>query len=94
MKIEIKNRRSGSVIFSLETTSVLLCLEAAAKSGADLRGANLCGAYLCDTNLCGADLCGAYLRGADLRGSDLRRAKAKRKQLDNIIEAFKLDVVD
>ena len=60
MKIEIKSRWTGSVLFSLETEILKLCLEAAVKQGADLRG---------------ADLQGADLRGADLRGADLRGAK-------------------
>jgi uncharacterized protein YjbI with pentapeptide repeats len=46
MKIEIKSRWNGSVLFSLETGSLNLCLEAAVKSGANLKGANLKGANL------------------------------------------------
>jgi len=50
-KFEIKHRYSGAVLYSLETESIKLCVEAAAKSeanlwGADLRGANLGEAYL------------------------------------------------
>ena len=79
MKFEIKNRFTGSVIFSLETESLRLCVEAAYKSGVDLRGANLRDADLRDADLrdadlCGADLCGADLRGANLCGADLRDA--------------------
>ncbi len=59
MLFEIKNRFTGSVIFSLETSSFKLCVEAAVKSRADLYGANLSGA-----NLSGADLYGANLSGA------------------------------
>ena len=66
MLFEIKHRFSGSVLFSLETESLKLCVEAAVKSGAYLRGANLDGA-----NLDGAYLRGAYLDGANLRGSKL-----------------------
>ena len=51
---EIKHCFSGNILFSLETESLKLTLEAAVKSGADLRGAYLTGAYLG----------GAYLRGA------------------------------
>ena len=43
---EIKNRLTGAVLFSLETTSLKLCIEAAIKSRADLGGADLRGAYL------------------------------------------------
>ena len=76
---EIKNRFTGSVMFSLETDSIKLCVEAAVKTGADLRGAylggaNLRGAYLGGADLGGADLRGADLRGADLGGADLRGA--------------------
>ena len=48
MKFEIKSRFSGAVLFSLETESIKLCVEAAVKSRADLRGANLGGAKLAD----------------------------------------------
>jgi hypothetical protein len=79
MLFEIKHRFSGSVLFSLETESLKLCVEAAVKDGAylygadlrgaDLRGANLYGANLRGANLYGADLRGAYLRGANLDGA-------------------------
>ena len=71
MKIEIKHRITGRVLFSLETESLKLCVEAAVRSIADLRGAYLRGAYLRDAYLGGADLGGAYLGGADLGGADL-----------------------
>ena len=44
VKVEIKARCGGAVLFSLETESIKLCLQAAVKSGADLRGACLGGA--------------------------------------------------
>ena len=59
MKIQIKHRWDGTVLFALEVGSVRLALEAAVETGADLRG---------------ADLRGADLSGADLRDADLRRA--------------------
>jgi hypothetical protein len=71
---EIKHRISGSVLFSLETETLKLTLEAAVKTGADLTGADLTGAYLRGADLTGADLTGAYLRGVDLRGADLTGA--------------------
>ena len=46
MKIEIKSRCEGKVLFELETDSLRLCLEAAVKSKANLSGANLYGANL------------------------------------------------
>jgi len=79
MKVEIKNRFSGSVKFtaeidaSFETKDRSLQIGAAVKWGikeeADLRGADLRGA-----DLRGADLREAKLRGANLRGADLRGA--------------------
>jgi uncharacterized protein YjbI with pentapeptide repeats len=76
MIFEIKSRWNGSVIFSLETKSMKLCVEAAVKSGADLgdanlEGANLVGANLGDANLGDANLGGADLKGANLRGANL-----------------------
>lgn len=72
IKIEIRNRRTGSVVFEYtkeENTIAETVLEAIR------RGADLCGAYLCGANLRGAYLCDANLRGADLRDADLRDAK-------------------
>ena len=64
MLYTIKHRVSGAVLFSLGCGSFKLCVEAAVKSGADLR----------DADLRGADLRGAYLGGADLidGGQDAR----------------------
>ena len=69
MKFEIKNRSIGFVIFSLETESIKLCVEAACKSQTSLREADLSGA-----DLRGADLRGANLSGADLSHANLREA--------------------
>ena len=74
MKIEIKSRWSGSILFSLETDSIKLCLEAAVKAGANLRSADLACADLSGADLRSANLSGAYLSGADLAGADLRSA--------------------
>ena len=74
MKFEIKSRWSGSVIFSVETDSWRLAVEAAVRAKADLRGADLRGADLRGASLRGADLREADLRGASLRGDDLREA--------------------
>ena len=81
IKIEIKNRWTGSILFEYlsENNTIKKTVSEAIKSGADLRGADLCGAYLCGADLRGADLreaylCGAYLCGADLRGANLRGA--------------------
>ena len=86
IKIEIRNRWTGSVVFEYTkegntiTETVLDAIRRGADlrgadlRGADLRGADLCGADLCGAYLCDADLCGANLYGADLRDADLRGA--------------------
>ena len=79
MKFEIKSWYFGAVLFSMETESLKLCVEAAVKQRAYLRGAylqraDLQGAYLQGADLQGADLRGAYLQRADLQGADLRGA--------------------
>ena len=56
MKFEIKNRWSGNIIFSIETDSWKLAVEAALKGEADLYGADLYGANLYGANLRGANL--------------------------------------
>lgn len=62
-KIEIKARWSGAVLFSLETESVKLCVEAAVKGGANLRSADLCSADLRGANLSSAKVDGFNLVG-------------------------------
>ena len=56
MEFEIKHRYTGSVLFSLETDSVKLAVEAAVQSEANLSEANLSGAYLIGADLRDADL--------------------------------------
>lgn len=74
MKIEIKDRSSGSVLFSLETSSLKLAVETAVKRGVSLRGSDLRGCDLRGCELRGSDLSGSDLRGCDLRDSDLRES--------------------
>ena len=76
IKIEIKNRFTGSVLFeySKENNTIKETLLQALKENANLRGANLIDANLRGANLSGADLSGANLSGADLRGANLRGA--------------------
>ena len=68
IKIEIKNRFTGKVLFEYEKVdnTVKETLVEAVKRDANLYGADLCCAYLR-----GADLRDAYLRDADLRGVNL-----------------------
>src|SRR3990167_839760 len=74
MKIEIKSWFDSKILFSIETDSWRLALEAAVKSGANLAGADLSGANLSGANLAGADLSGANLYRANLSGADLSGA--------------------
>ena len=76
IKIEIRNRWTGSVIFEYtkEGNTITETVLDAIRRGADLRGANLRGADLRSADLRGANLCGVNLRDADLRGADLRSA--------------------
>ena len=76
IKIEIKNRWTGSVLFEYEkeNNTVKDTMEEAIKEGAYLREANLEGAYLREANLEGANLEGANLREAYLEGANLREA--------------------
>jgi len=84
IKIEIKNRWTGSILFKYEAeentvkkTVEEANLRDANLRGANLRGANLRGAYLRDADLGDADLGDANLRGANLRGADLGGANLR-----------------
>ena len=83
IKIEIKNRWTGNILFEYlsENNTIKKTVSEAIKSEANLReanlrranlrGADLCGADLRRANLRRANLCGADLYGADLCGADL-----------------------
>jgi len=73
VKVEIKSQFGGNVLFSLETESLKIAMEAAVKSGANLRGANLSEADLSEANLRGANLHEADLRGAHLSEANLEK---------------------
>lgn len=84
IKIEIRNRWTGSVVFEYtkEGNTITETVLDAIRRGADLRDADLCGADLCGadlrgSNLCDADLCDANLCGADLRGANLYDANLR-----------------
>ena len=81
VKVEIKNRWTGIVLFEYEDddNTIKKTVEKARGEGADLTGADLTGADLTGADLrCAdlgyADLRGAYLTGADLGCADLRGA--------------------
>ena len=74
--IEIKNRRTGEVIKTVDANTLRgTNLWGADLWGADLQTANLWGANLWGANLQDADLTGADLTGANLTGADLTGAK-------------------
>ena len=75
MIFEIKSYIRGGILFSLETESLKLCIEAAVKSRADLSGAALSGSDLSGSDLSGSNLSGANLYRSDLSGANLSGAK-------------------
>ena len=87
IKISIKNRWTGSIIFEYSSVDNTLAktVAEALKGGANLCGANLRdadlreadlrGANLYEADLCGANLRVANLRGANQCGADLRGAE-------------------
>jgi uncharacterized protein YjbI with pentapeptide repeats len=91
MKFEIKSRWSNEILFSLETKSLKLAVEAAVGQKTDLSGTNLSGANLSGASLSRADLSRADLSradlyradlsGANLSGADLSRADLSRADL-------------
>jgi hypothetical protein len=91
MKIEIKHRCSGIVLYAGEHDSLRQAVEdanlvganlvGANLVGANLEGANLEGANLDEANLEGANLVGASLVGANLEGANLNRANLNRASL-------------
>ena len=84
MKIEIKCRFSGAILFSHEAegNTMRLTLEAAVSAGANLDGAYLAGANLAGANLAGANLARANLARANLDGAYLDGANLARAYLD------------
>jgi hypothetical protein len=81
IKIQIKNRWTGSIIFEYESENNTIkntlkeaVMYGANLSGADLSRADLSGADLSGANLYGANLSGANLYGANLYGADLSGA--------------------
>ena len=79
MKVQIKNRWTGAVLFECyvphgveSSLAMRYALEEAVKAGADLTGANLTGANLTSANLAGSDLTGADLTSVKLTGAKWR----------------------
>jgi len=76
MKIEIKNRFTGEVIFAHEQddNTIAVTVKVALSLKISLRYANLSYANLSYANLTSADLTSADLRGANLSGANLSGA--------------------
>lgn len=70
MKMQIRHRHTGQVIFEARARSLKDAVEAAVKKGVDLTFANLRGADLSRANLRGARLGNADLENARLDGAD------------------------
>lgn len=77
IKIEIRNRWTGSVVFEYtkEGNTITETVLEAIRRDANLYDANLYDADLYDADLCNANLCNANLRDANLYGANLRGAK-------------------
>ena len=92
IKIEIKNRFTGSILFEWESenNTIKETIERANLEGANLGGAYLEGAYLMGANLGGANLGCAYLEGAYLKGAYLKGAYLKGAYLEraNLMGAY------
>jgi uncharacterized protein YjbI with pentapeptide repeats len=74
MKIEIKSRWTGSILFEGDFTCLAEAVKTAVQAAKNLSGANLSGANLSDANLSDANLSGADLSGADLSDANLSDA--------------------
>ena len=85
IKIEIKNRFTGSVLFeySKENNTIKETLLQALKENADLRYADLSNADLSNADLSNAYLRNAYLSNADLSNADLSNAYLRNADLSN-----------
>ena len=82
MKIEIKNRWSGEIIFSTEAVSMRVAVESAIEAKANLSWANLSNADLSKANLSWSKLCDACLHLALItyRGETMRIKFEKAKK--------------
>jgi hypothetical protein len=83
LKIEIKSRFTGSVLFSYEKENNTMkdTIEKAIKEGANLFGANLVRANLVRANLESANLFGANLESANLESANLESANLESANL-------------
>ncbi len=77
MKFEIKHKLSGKILFSIETETMKMAVEAAIKQKANLSYADLSYTNLRSANLICADLRYADLRCANLSYADLSSANLR-----------------
>jgi len=82
MKIEIKDRWDGHVIYSCEAENIKEAVEKAVKERVSLNRASLDGASLNDASLDGASLNGASLDDASLNDASLDGASLNRASLN------------
>jgi uncharacterized protein YjbI with pentapeptide repeats len=81
MKLQIKHRYTGTILFEAECGDFRACVELAVKSKADLRSANLRSADLRSANLRSANLESADLFSANLRSANLESANLRSANL-------------
>ena len=81
MKFQIKNRFTGNILFSVETDSWKLAVEAGIKAKANLSWADLSWANLSGANLSWADLSWANLSKANLSKANLSKANLSKANL-------------
>ncbi len=81
MKIQIKQKVLGSVLFEGDFSCIADAIKAAIKSSADMRYADLSYADLRSADLSSADMRYADLSYADLRSADLRSASLRSASL-------------
>jgi uncharacterized protein YjbI with pentapeptide repeats len=83
VKIEIKNRWTGKVLFEYESedNTIKKTLLQAIAEGSNLRGSNLSDSNLSDSDLSGSDLSGSDLSGSNLSGSNLRGSNLRGSNL-------------
>ena len=103
MRIHIKNRWTGEIIYSSTKTTMKDAVEEAVSNDYDLRYSDLRGSDLSYSNLSGSKLSDSDLRGSKLRYSELQNAKfygrggttkIQRSQVEDFLTALGIIVED
>ena len=89
IKLEIKNRWTGDVVFSSTKTTMREAVEEAVKEHANLEGANLKHANLEHADLKHADLKHADLKGADTKCCTVNFTAGEYEQAKQFIEGLR-----